>query len=306
MTRARRRILVTGRDGQVVRSLRERGSLRSEFEIVAAGRPELDLARPDTIASVMAGLRPDLVVSAAAYTAVDRAEQEEDVATLVNAAAPGEVAKAAATLGVPIVHLSTDYVFDGTKPAPYVESDAAAPLGAYGRSKLLGEAAVARETANHAILRTAWLYGPFGHNFLKTMLRLAQDRDGVGVVGDQCGNPTSTLDLADAILAIAQNLMDDDDPAMRGVFHVTAGGNASWADFAEEIFRCSRLSGGPFAMVERITTAQYPTPAARPANSRLDCTKVLERHGVRLPHWRASVPSAVEACLGARTATRSE
>lgn len=304
MNGGRPRILVTGRDGQVARSLRERAAAHGDFDLVFAGRPELDLARPGTVAEAVVGQRPDLVVSAAAYTAVDQAEREVEAAMAVNAVAPGEIARGAALLGVPVIHLSTDYVFDGAKRAPYAESDPAAPLGVYGHSKLLGEQAVARATANHAVLRTAWLYGPLGRNFLRTMLRLAQEREVVRVVDDQIGNPTSTLDLADAILAIARNLLRSDDPALRGVFHLAAGGSASWADFAEEIFRCSPSFDGPAAAVERITTADYPTPVRRPADSRLDCARVLAFHGVGLPHWKASVRPAVEAaCLAMKAGT---
>lgn len=280
------RIVVTGQNGQVARSLRERAMAQSE--VITLGRPELDLSRPDKIAAAMADFRPDLIVSAAAYTTVDEAEKEASLAMMVNAVAPGEIAKAAATLGVPLIHLSTDYVFDGAKPAPYTESDTPAPVSVYGRSKLQGEVAVARYP-NHVILRTAWLYGPFGGNFLKTMLRLAESRKVVRVVDDQVGCPTSTLDLADGILAIASNLLERDDPALRGVFHLVASGSGSWADFAEEIFHQSQLRGGPSAEVERIPTSEYPTAARRPANSRLDCARVLARHGVSLPHWRKSV-----------------
>ena len=290
---SRRRVVVTGCNGQVARSLRSQAAAQDDLELVFAGRPELDLAHPETIVDTIARMRPDLVVSAAAYTAVDQAEREEPIAMAINAVAPGRMAEATAMLGVPLVHISTDYVFDGMKVAPYSESDPVAPLGAYGRTKLAGEIAVAAANPDHVILRTAWLYSPFGHNFLKTMLRLAQGREIVRVVDDQFGNPTSTLDLADGILAIAHNLLKRDDPQMRGLFHLVADGSASWADFAEEIFRCSRKSGGPSATVERIPSSDYPTPARRPANSRLDCSRVLSAHGVRLPSWEMSVAAAV-------------
>jgi dTDP-4-dehydrorhamnose reductase len=292
---SRRRIVVTGRDGQVARSLRERAGAGKDIDVIALGRPEFDLERPDSVAAILARHRPDLIVSAAAYTAVDQAEAEAPLAMAVNAAAPGEIAGVAALLGIPVIHLSTDYVFDGTKAAPYVESDATAPVSVYGRSKLQGEAAVARYNPDHLILRTAWLYSPFGRNFLKTMLKLAESRDVVRVVGDQVGCPTSTLDLADGIIAIARNLLERDDPALRGVFHLAANGSGSWADFAEEIFRQSRLCGGPWAEVERIPTSVYPTAVRRPANSRLDCARALALHGVTLPHWRDSVAAVVKA-----------
>jgi dTDP-4-dehydrorhamnose reductase len=295
---SRKRIVVTGRNGQVARSLHEQAVAHGDLELVFAGRPELDLARPETVAEAVTNFRPDLVVSAAAYTQVDQAESEEALAMTVNAVASGEIARATATLGVPIIHLSTDYVFDGTKSVPYVENDLVAPLGAYGRSKRAGEIAVATANPNNVILRTAWLYSSFGSYFLKTMLRLAQNRDCVRVVDDQTGTPTSASDLAEAILKIAGNLLERDDPALRGIFHLTANGSGSWADFAEEIFRCSRLHGGPSATVQRIHASQYPTAAERPANSRLDCSCIFNLHGVCLPQWKSSVEAAVRPmCL---------
>ncbi|RUV09947.1 dTDP-4-dehydrorhamnose reductase, partial [Mesorhizobium sp. M7A.T.Ca.TU.009.01.3.1] len=193
------RLVVTGRDGQVAASLLEAGQAAAGVEVIAIGRPQLDLARPDTVIEAIAAAKPDIVVSAAAYTAVDQAEDEPDLAFAVNAAGAGEVAQAASRLGVPVIHLSTDYVFDGTKDAAYVETDATAPRSVYGASKLAGEQAVASANPRHLILRTAWVYSPFGKNFVKTMLRLAADRDEIAVVADQWGNPTSALDIADAI-----------------------------------------------------------------------------------------------------------
>ncbi|RWD49471.1 MAG: dTDP-4-dehydrorhamnose reductase, partial [Mesorhizobium sp.] len=191
------RLAVTGREGQVAASLIERGG--RDVEVVAIGRPALDLTRPETIFAALEAVRPDIVVAAAAYTAVDQAEDEKDLAFAINAAGAGKVAEAAAKLCVPVVQLSTDYVFDGTKDGAYVETDATAPLGVYGASKLAGEEAVAAANPRHLILRTAWVYSPFGKNFVKTMLRLAADRDEISVVADQWGNPTSALDTADAI-----------------------------------------------------------------------------------------------------------
>jgi dTDP-4-dehydrorhamnose reductase len=291
------RVVVTGREGQVVRSLIERGSAAGHV-VVPLGRPALDLAgEPDAIVEAIEGAHPDVVVSAAAYTAVDKAESEADHAFAIKDRGGGAVARAAATLGVPLVHLSTDYVFDGTKPSPYSEEDEAAPTGVYGASKLAGERAVVAETANCAILRTAWVYSPFGANFVKTMLRLAGDREEVGVVADQHGNPTSALDIADGVLAVAANLLGNPDPALRGVFHMTAAEEASWADFAETIFAVSAARGGPTARVKRIATADYPTPARRPANSRLDCAKIERSHGIALPDWRSSTETVVARLL---------
>ena len=289
-----RRMVVTGREGQVARGLVERGAAGGRFEIVTLGRPALDLAAPESLEAVLVESRPDVIVSAAAFTAVDQAEAEEALAAAVNGIAPGRIAAAAASLGVPVIHLSTDYVFDGAKDAPYREDDPVAPLGAYGRTKLAGERAVAVSTENHVILRTAWVYSPFGRNFLKTMLRLAEGRDRIAVVADQIGNPTSALDIADGIVAVAENLLGSDTPALRGTFHMTGGGEASWADFAEAVFARSAALGGPFAAVERIPASAYPTPARRPANSRLDCEKLAAVHGVRLGDWQAAVAATVE------------
>ncbi|MDQ0456944.1 dTDP-4-dehydrorhamnose reductase [Rhizobium paknamense] len=293
----RRRYLVTGLQGQVVQSLVERAAARQDVEILAVGRPQIDLAAPDGIVDAVLALKPDIVISAAAYTAVDQAESDEAAALTVNGQGPAALAKAAAMLDIPVLQISTDYVFDGSKPAPYLESDPVAPLGVYGRSKLEGERAVAAATDNHAILRTAWVYSPFGKNFLKTMLKLAETRDELNVVDDQRGNPTSALDIADAVLAVASNLIASRDAALRGVFHMTGSGEASWAEFAAEIFRISAERGGPSAKVNPIPSSAYPTPAKRPANSRLDCGKLTAVHGVTLPSWQASTAEVVARML---------
>lgn len=289
------RIVVTGKNGQVARSLIERGQAH---DIVPLGRPELELAGDaDAILRAIEAARPDVIVSAAAYTAVDKAESEPALAFAVNAGGPAALARAAKEGGVPLIHLSTDYVFDGAKASPYVESDPTGPAGVYGTSKLAGEEAVLSGHDDVAILRTAWVYSPFGSNFVKTMLRLAATRDEIGIVCDQIGNPTSALDIADGILAIAANLLENRSPATRGLFHMTAAGQASWAEFAEAIFAISASAGGPAARVRRIATADYPTPAKRPANSRLDSSRLNEVHDVRLPDWRYSAEAAVARLL---------
>jgi dTDP-4-dehydrorhamnose reductase len=287
------RIAVTGQAGQVVTSLVERGAAAGH-EVIAIGRPELNLADPASVMRALKDAAPDAIVSAAAYTAVDKAESESDLAHAINGAGAGAVAQAAKALGVPLVHVSTDYVFDGTLDRLYGESDPTGPTGVYGASKLAGEQAVlAAHGDNSAIVRVAWVYSPFGANFVKTMLRLAGDRDEVSVVADQVGNPTSALEIADGILLIATNLVSTSDPALRGVFHMTAQGEASWADFAEAIFAASAACGGPSASVRRIGTADYPTPATRPANSRLDCGLIARVHGVALPDWRTSLETVI-------------
>lgn len=293
------RIVVTGNTGQVARALRERGpALR--VEVLAVGRPQLDLTQSGTIEAALRAAAPDVVVSAAAYTAVDKAESEPALADAVNAAGAGAVAAAAAALGVPVVHLSTDYVFSGELDRPYREEDRTNPLGAYGQSKLRGELAVAAATPDHVILRTAWVYSPCGGNFVSTMLRLARSREVISVVADQHGSPTSALDLADAIVAVCRNLTGaGSDSALRGVFHMSGAGETTWAEFAEAIFAISRAHGGPRARVEPIPTSAYRTAAKRPHNSRLDCAKLRTIHGVVLPEWHGSVATCVARLVGA-------
>ncbi|TDW34894.1 dTDP-4-dehydrorhamnose reductase [Rhizobium azibense] len=290
------RIAVTGKQGQAVQSLMRRGAEKG-VEIIAVGRPEMDLADPASVAAAFSRVHPDLIVSAAAYTAVDRAESEPDLAFAVNAAGAAAVAEAAARIGVPVIHISTDYVFSGDKPSAYTEEDLTGPISVYGQSKLAGERAVAAANPNHVILRTAWVYSPFGANFLKTMLRLCETRDHLSVVADQTGCPTSALDIAEAILAIASRLVTDPAPSLRGIFHLTGSGEASWADFAEEIFAELHKSGGKSIRVERITTADYPTPAKRPANSRLSADKLASIYGIRLPDWKQSLRIVMQVIL---------
>ncbi|MDG2515865.1 dTDP-4-dehydrorhamnose reductase [Sphingobium yanoikuyae] len=287
------KIAVTGTAGQVVTSLIERG-MAAGHEVIAIGRPDLDLADPASVVRALSATAPDAIVSAAAYTAVDKAESESDLAFAVNGAGPGAVAQAAKALGVPLIHISTDYVFDGTLDRPYVESDPTGPTGVYGASKLAGEQAVLDGHDDSAVLRVAWVYSPFGVNFVKTMLRLAGDRDALGVVGDQVGNPTSALAIADAILQVATNMVADSSPELRGIFHMTAPGEASWADFAQAIFAASAARGGPTALVRPIGTADYPTLATRPANSRLNCGLIARVHGVTLPDWHMSLDAVMD------------
>jgi dTDP-4-dehydrorhamnose reductase len=294
------RVVVTGREGQVVRSLIERATATSD-EIVPLGRPDLELSgEPEAIEQALKAARPDAIVSAAAYTAVDKAESEPELAFAINARGAGAVARAASHLGVPLVHLSTDYVFDGSKPSPYTELDPTGPATVYGVSKLAGEEAVLSAHAGATILRTAWVYSPFGNNFVKTMLRIAAGRDEIAVVADQLGNPTCALDIADGVLSVLANLRASKGTELRGVFHLTSGGEASWAEFAEAIFSASRSLGGPTAIVRPIPTTDYPTPAKRPSNSRLDNSKLAQIHGVRLPDWRHSVEITVARLIKPR------
>ena len=288
------RIAVTGKAGQVVQALIERSAVAGH-SVVPAGRPEIDLgtSSADAVHQALAVLAPDLIVSAAAYTAVDRAESESGLAFAVNAQGAAHVAAAASRLGVPLVHLSTDYVFAGDGLAAYREEDPVGPTGTYGASKLAGETAVREACSNSAILRTAWVYSPFGANFVKTMLRLAETRKELGVVADQWGNPTSALDIADGVLRVATNLVGSTETDLRGVFHMAGTGEANWAPVAEARFAASAANGGPTASVRPISSAEYPTPARRPTNSRLDCSKLARWHGVSLPEWQSSLAIVV-------------
>ncbi|HWK65892.1 MAG TPA: dTDP-4-dehydrorhamnose reductase [Rhizobiaceae bacterium] len=295
----RHRVLVTGNKGQVALAL---ASLDlPDLQVLALGRPDLDITDRASVERVISSVRPHIVVNTAAYTDVDRAESELDRAFAVNRDGAGHVASAAASVGCPILHFSTDYVFAGNKPMPYREDDQIGPLGAYGRSKLAGEEAVVAANSAHAILRTAWVYSPFGRNFVKTMLRLAAERSEINVVSDQHGTPTSAAFLATAVAGIVRHVLAD--PAgvrWRGTFHVVASGATDWAGFAEEIFRQSAKRGGPAAVVKRITTAEYKTAAVRPSNSRLDTSRFRSVFGVEPPAWQDDVACCVAALLGQR------
>jgi dTDP-4-dehydrorhamnose reductase len=287
------RIAVTGRHGQIARALGER-SMLAGATIVTLARPEIDLLLPTGIPAALAAAHADIIVNAAAYTSVDLAETDTETLNAVNVVGAAAVAAAARSLAVPVIHLSTDYVFDGLLNRPYVEDDAAHPINCYGKSKLASESSVVAANPDHAILRTGWVYSPFGKNFLRTMLAAALHRNEVSVVSDQAGAPTSAVDIADGILRVARNMLSNPGNAkMRGTFHMTANGEATWAEFAEAIFVASRTVGGPWAQVRRISTADYPTLAKRPANSRLNSTKVAEAHDVILPHWREALPACI-------------
>jgi dTDP-4-dehydrorhamnose reductase len=279
------KVLVTGAQGQIARSLLE-VARDSGDEVVAIGRPELDLAQAATVERAIARVAPAVVVNAGAYTAVDKAEEEADAVRAINCEGPRVVAATCARLDIPVVHISTDYVFDGRKGPPYAEGDPTGPLNAYGRSKLESERNVAASCKRHIILRTSWIYSPFGHNFVKTMLRLAQAKPEIGVVSDQIGNPTYAIHLADAILKISHRVVSEPETkGLAGIYNAAGMGDTTWCGFAEEIFRCSRSLGGPDAKLHPIATADYMTSARRPANSRLDCRKLKHVFGISLPSW---------------------
>ena len=279
------KILVTGRHGQLAQSLAERGG----EEVVLMGRPDLDLATPGSAEDAIVALLPDLLINASAFTAVDLAESQEEAARRINVDAVDEIATTTHDHGIPLIHISTDYVFDGRATAPYSETDATNPLGAYGRTKLAGEEAVRAANPHHLILRTSWLFSPFGRNFVRTMVDLGRSRDSLKVVADQHGNPTSALDLADAILMIARRWEQRDYIGMDQTYHLAGSGIASWYDLAVAVQR-EAITG---TTVTPITTADWPTPAARPAYSALDCSKFARDFGHTMPDWRVSLAPIV-------------
>lgn len=287
------KILVTGREGQLVQSLIERSAYHTGIDVFPIGRPDLDLEHPQGIERLVEQVRPDLVVSAAAYTAVDQAEDEPGKAHAVNALGAEAVAAAAAAINVPVIHISTDYVFSGAAEHPYSENDPTGPRSVYGVTKLEGERLVAAAYPKHLIFRTAWVYSPFGKNFLKTMLRLAETRSEISVVADQWGNPTSALDIADAVLLAAARVCNDADFSEYGVYHVTGTGHTNWSGFARHINDCSERLGGPSAKIREITTAEFPTKALRPTNSRLCNSRFQKVFDWRAPPWEEASASVV-------------
>ena len=285
------KVLVIGRQGQVARSLEQCGQARPH-QLIALGRPDLDMTDAASVEQALEDIAPDIVVNAAAYTAVDKAESDEANAFQVNSHAVARLAEQTADRDIPIVHFSTDYVFDGENRAPYIETDAVAPIGVYGHSKLAGEAHIRANNPKHLILRTAWVYSPFGNNFVRTMLRLAEDRDELGVVSDQVGSPSYAVHLAEGLLDMLDKLENSQITAW-GTYHMAGTGEASWADMAERVFADSASQGGPTAQVKRIKTTEFPTPAKRPANSRLNTDNLYEDWNVRLPDWQAGVQDCV-------------
>lgn len=295
------RILVLGRSGQLAQELARFGDGGEGVETICIGRDTLDLSSPSGLGSALdsaiSRAQPDAVVNASAYTAVDKAESDNAGAFALNRDAPGAIAQACLSHGVPLVHVSTDYVFDGRKPDPYVETDPRTPLGVYGHSKSEGEDRILSSGAMASILRTSWVYSATGSNFVKTMLRLAETRDEVGVVADQAGRPTWARDLAEACLASARAMAVGQADAA-GVFHYAGAGDAVWADVAEAVFAGAVLRGAPSARVKRITTAEYPTPARRPANSRLDTSLIERTLNIRARPWREGVDLCLDQLLG--------
>ena len=300
-----RKIFIVGDHGQMARALARVYSARGDM-VKSAGRAKVDIADEPAVQSVVLAFRPDLVINAAAYTAVDKAEDDADQAYRVNRDGARYVAAAARATAAPLIHISTDYVFDGTKSTPYLETDLTNPIGIYGQSKLAGEAAVAAEIPDHVILRTSWVYSADGSNFVKTMLRLAGERDEIGVFDDQWGAPTFAADLAAAIATIGESLLSvPDRSAVCGFYHATGSGETTWYRFARAIMELSAAKGGPSCRVHPITTSQHPMRARRPANSRLDGSKLARILGIRLPTWQTSLDRCLDqliiAAHGART-----
>lgn len=295
------RVLVTGITGQVGGALAGRAAPEG-INWLPAGRDRLDLSAPATIAAAVEALAPDAVVNPAAYTAVDAAETDAETAFRVNRDGPAALAAACAARGIPLIHLSTDYVFDGTGTRPYRTDDPVAPLGIYGASKEAGEQAVRAALADHIILRTAWVYAAAGRNFVNTMLRVGAERDELRVVADQRGTPTNAGDIADAIAALLAARRDG--IALRGTFHYTAAGETSWHGLAEAVFRRAERHWGRRPVVHAIATADYPTPARRPAYSVLD-NSTLDGTGVAVPRrpWEAALNAVLDTRLGPLTET---
>jgi dTDP-4-dehydrorhamnose reductase len=289
-------VLVFGAGGQVGRELVGQ-AWPAGLAAVGLDRAAGDVTDAAAVAAAVARVRPALVVNAAAYTAVDKAEQDQARAWAVNRDGPAILAAACARHDVPLIHLSTDYVFDGLKPTAYVEDDPVCPIGVYGASKEAGEAAVRAALPRHVIVRTAWAFGVHGHNFVKTMLRLGAERPTLGVVADQRGCPTEAADIARAIARIAANLMGAPAPALLGTFHNAGPPAITWHGFAEAIFARAARHGRAAPAVTAITTAEYPTPARRPPNSMLDCAKLQRVHGVAPCDWPAALARVVDALM---------
>jgi dTDP-4-dehydrorhamnose reductase len=288
------KILINGRHGQVSHELQRR--LGAVGELIVLGRDQLDLAQPDQIRRQVQNVRPDLIINAAAHTAVDLAESEPQTAFAINAVAPGILAEEALALDIPLIHYSTDYVFDGMKAGPYNEDDTPNPLGVYGKSKLAGEQAIRDVQGKYLILRTSWVYSTHGRNFLLTMQRLLQEKPELRVVADQIGAPTWAGTIANSTLALIERWQTNE-VANWGTYHLSAQGETSWFGFAQAIGEALRQQGKPCADLLPIPSSDYPTPAARPLNSRLDCSRLQRDWGVSQPDWQ----TALRECLTEQT-----
>lgn len=287
------RVLVTGQNGQLARSLAELVVPWSGLELIAVGRPQLDLEMPGSASELLKGLAPEVVINTAAYTDVDGAEEQPLRAQRINREAAGEVAAAATAIGAAIIHISTDYVFDGAGSRPYVEDDPVNPINAYGRSKLAGEEAVRSANPAHLIVRTAWVYSPFGRNFVKTMYEAAGERDELRVISDKRGSPTSALDLADALLKIVEIWRQGNALGYGQTYHLGGSGEASWYELAEQVMECRARLGLRASTLVPIPASDWPMRAIRPSYSVLSNAKFARDFGFGMPDWRLSVEAVV-------------
>ncbi|MFT5634693.1 MAG: dTDP-4-dehydrorhamnose reductase [Cognaticolwellia sp.] len=283
------KILIAGKNGQVGRCLVDLLEAQTELTFLALDREELDITDPIQVDKIVSEFQPNIIINAAAYTAVDKAEQESELANAINRDGPHNLAAAANKINAAIIHISTDYVFDGDSAESYTESDVTVPQGEYGRSKLAGEHAVAQACPKHIILRTAWVFGEHGNNFVKTMLHLAKTRESLGVVADQFGGPTYAGDIANAILTISKQIARDSHAY--GIYHYSGFPHVNWHTFAEKIFDIALEQDvlKQLIQVNPITTLDYPTPAKRPANSRLNCDKIHNVFGIKQSDWQAAL-----------------
>ncbi|WP_245285878.1 dTDP-4-dehydrorhamnose reductase [Bradyrhizobium sp. WSM1253] len=295
-----RPILIAGRHGQLATCLRDLAAMRG-LPAVALGRRELNLENREGIHKLIGSIAPSAIINTAAYTAVDQAESEPAKVFSINRDGAAALADVAWQMNIPLIHLSTDYVFDGAKPDAYEESDIPAPLNVYGASKLAGEAAVLAAHPLATVIRCSWIYSPYGGNFVRTMLRLSKTQPMVRVVGDQHGNPTYAFDLAEAVLRIAERSVTDDRRTTAGIFHLAGQGEASWYDFAQAIFDELSRRGARIPALEAITTEEFPTAARRPRNSRLDSSKAERVFGIRLGPWRHSLEACLDQLVGGET-----
>lgn len=283
------KILITGAQGQVGKELfaivQQQG-----FDVIAAGRHELDITQRERVEEIIALQSPDIVINAAAYTAVDKAEEEQDIAYAINRDGASHLASISARQNIPLLHISTDYVFDGTKDSAYSEDDAVSPLGVYGISKYQGEEAIRKTCPQHIILRVAWVFGAQGNNFVKTMLRLGKDRNELNVVSDQFGGPSPAKNIAETLISLAKQYQQENSLAW-GTYHYCGTEKTNWCDFSKEIFKQAKEQGliKKEIKVNAITTAEYPIPAKRPQNSMLDCAKIKNTFGIEMPNWKKAL-----------------
>ena len=294
------KLLVVGKSGQLARAIAE-VCASSGVDAICLERPDLDLIKPESIERAISRVAPQVILNTAAFTDVDGAELEQETAFDINARGPEHLANICARYGLPLIHISTDYVFDGQSSRPYRPDDPVAPLNVYGQSKAAGEVAVRETLETHVIIRTAWLYSMQGRNFLRTMLRLGEEKDQLSIVDDQTGSPTYAHDLAAGLLTVARMLLDRQEPSHWGTFHMTNAGSTTWFGFAEAIFDAAASNGQRAPDLAPIPTTDYPTPAKRPAFSVLDCQLAEDTFGVRMRPWK----EALSACLEAHYADRT-